>query len=513
MKIKKLFSILLCVSLICFSFAGCSENSINDNNNSNTSSDNNSNNESTNSSIKREDMFTDRDYEVGYDESNSTKITFGDSILIEGVGASNDGNIVTITAEGTYVLDGNTQNGQIIVEADKTDKIQLVLNDVNINNTSTAPIYIKQADKVFITMADGSSNTLSVNGEYVAIDDNNIDSVIFSKDDLTLNGNGTLNITSDFGNAITSKDDLVITSGTYTIDVTGHGLEGKDSVRIANASCNIITGMDGIHSENTDDTEKGYVYIAGGNFEISSEDDGIHATSSVTIDDGNINISKSYEGIEGQTIDILGGIINLVASDDGLNAASGNDQSANGGMFGNKDMFASDENCYIAISGGIIKINADGDGVDSNGGVLVAAGSSGMAQNFGNDSTQCSMLVSTQNMQTKDVVLNDESGNQILKFTPEKQYNSVLISTPDIQLNKTYNVTLGDASQTVTMTDFIYGNGMGGMNPGGGQRPDGTQPPEGLKRPDGFQKPDGTQPPNNSNAPQSGNTTVPPNGK
>lgn len=163
-------------------------------------------------------MFSSRDLEVGYDEETCTKITLsGDGASSDSDAVQIDGSTVTITDEGTYLLTGTLNDGQIIVNAEESDKVQLVLNGVNITSATSAAIYVAQADKVFVTTASGSENTLTNGGEYIAIDENNIDAVIFSKSDLTVNGEGTLTIEAKAGHGIVSKDDLVLTSGTYTI--------------------------------------------------------------------------------------------------------------------------------------------------------------------------------------------------------------------------------------------------------------------------------------------------------
>ena len=247
-----------------------------------------------------DDMFTTRDLDVGYEESeavhinladDSTTLTMGDDEEETSVsGVTVDGNIITITEEGTYILSGTLTEGQVIVDADDA-KVQLVLDNADITCASSAAIYVKNAKKTFITLADGSENILMNTAEYEAIDDNNIDAVIFSKDDLTLNGNGTLTINSEYGHGIVSKDDLKLTSGIYNITAASHALSGKDSVRIAGGTFNLVSGKDGIHSENTDDEEKGFVYIAGGDYSIESTGDGIDASYVVQIDDGTFDIT------------------------------------------------------------------------------------------------------------------------------------------------------------------------------------------------------------------------------
>lgn len=289
-----------------------------------------------------DDMFTERDLDVGYDESSAVKINLADDSTtvtvgddteadasesddtkadetqadkletdetkVASSGVSISGNIISISKEGTYVLSGALSEGQIVVDADSA-KVQLVLDNADITCASSAAIYVKNADKAFITLAEGSENILMNTAEYEAIDDNNIDAVIFSKDDLTLNGKGTLTINSEYGHGIVSKDDLKLVGGTCNITAKNHALSGKDSVRIADGTYNLTSGKDGIHSENADDDEKGFVYIASGDFTIESTGDGIDASYVVQIDDGDFDITAG-DGAENVTKthnDMLGG--------------------------------------------------------------------------------------------------------------------------------------------------------------------------------------------------------------
>ena len=533
-------------------------------------------------------MFTDRDYEIGYEESESASIRLsGNSAQCDSDAVQISGSTVTITEEGTYILSGTLEDGMVIVDAEDTDKIHLVLDGAAISNSTSAAVYVREADKVFLTTAADTENTLSNGGEYLAIDDNNIDAVIFSKADLTLNGAGDLTIQASAGHGVVSKDDLIITSGTYTIQAESHGLSGKDSVRIANGSFTIESGKDGIHAENADDTEGatgflcildgtfqitsqgdglsagsylqteggnytlscgggsgsasiqksefgsdtseesastkgvkagGDLVLNGGNFAIDSADDALHSNGSVAVNggefqlftgddgihgDGNVAISagsvcilESYEGIEGLTIDIAGGDIELTASDDGLNVAGGNDESGFegfGGGFRGADSFASDSGAYVCISGGKLYIDASALDYASEasitGGTFVAAGASQMAQNFGSSSTQGTMLVTVSSQQAgSTIALSDSSGREILSWQADKAFDSVLISCPEITEGSTYTLTAGSSETEVTMSSLVYGSSgeMGGMGggPGGGMgdRPGGGmgggQPPE-----------------------------------
>ena len=237
------------------------------------------------------DMFTERDLAGTYEESAAVYVTLsGDGITGETDGVAINGQTVTITAEGTYIFSGTLSEGQIVVDADNA-KVQIVFDNVDITCASSAAVYVKSAEKVFVTLAEGSQNTLRNTDEYVAIDDNNIDAVIFAKSDLTLNGTGSLTIVSAEGHGIVSKDDLKITGGTYDITAAGHALSGKDSVRIADGTFILTAEKDGIHAENTDDEEKGYIYIADGDFTITSDGDGMDASNIVQIEDGTFDIT------------------------------------------------------------------------------------------------------------------------------------------------------------------------------------------------------------------------------
>lgn len=237
------------------------------------------------------DMFTERDLAGTYEESGAVYVTLsGDGITGETDGVAIKGQTVTITAEGTYIFSGTLSEGQIVVDADNA-KVQIVFDNVDITCASSAAVYVKNAEKVFVTLAEGSQNTLRNTDEYVAIDDNNIDAVIFAKSDLTLNGTGSLTIVSAEGHGIVSKDDLKITGGTYDITAAGHALSGKDSVRITDGTFILTAEKDGIHAENADDEEKGYIYIADGDFTITSDGDGMDASSIVQIEDGTFDIT------------------------------------------------------------------------------------------------------------------------------------------------------------------------------------------------------------------------------
>ena len=292
-----------------------------------------------------DDLFTSRDYEQTADLSGAVSYTVS------------DGQDIRITAAGVYVLSGTASNVTVYVEAGKDDKVQLVLDGVSVTNTNFPVIYVKTADKVFVTVSGDSA--LSVTDSFTTDGSTKTDGVIFSKTDLTLNGTASLTVSSA-DNGIVCKDDLKITGGTYTVTASTKAIDANDSIRIAGGALYLIAGTDGLHAENDGDDTKGYVYICGGSLTISAGDDGIHALSVVQIDGGTLNI-KAAEGIEGTYVQFNGGTITIQSTDDGVNAA----------------YKSSAYTPTVEINGGDITVSmgaGDTDGIDSNGNIIMNGG-------------------------------------------------------------------------------------------------------------------------------------------
>ncbi len=459
------------------------------------------------------ELFTDRDYDFSYAESSAVKI------LLENEISSSDserveiqGNSVTVKASGVYIISGSLENGQIVVDTDDTEKVQLVLSNAQINCDTSAAIYIKAAAKTFITLAEGTSNTLSNKDDFIAIDDNNIDSVIFSKEDITFNGSGSLEINAAYGHTIVSKKDMKFTGGVYSLNAKEHCLQAKNSIRIAGGTFNLNAQEDALHCKYEDDNSntKGFVYISGGELRISAGDDALHTTRALVITGGTVNISQCSEGLEGEALNISGGDITIKSSDDGINAASGSSETDSG------NPFASDGTSSVEISGGTIKIDSEGDGIDSNGdiivtggeiyidgpensgngaldyggtaeisgGTVVAVGDIGMAQNF-SGGTQCSMLIGAQGAAGSELLLKNSSGETLLSYTAAKSFGSVLISCSALEKGENYILTCNGQETEITMSDTIYSstgqNAMGGTGRGGENK----RPNEGDFRPGG----------------------------
>lgn len=289
MKFLKILAIIICSLLVLSSCQKPDSSDTGTETDTQTTESTDSTKEET--TISDEDMFSKRDTKTDFDETSSISIKLtGSSASCENDAVKIDGSTITITDEGTYILSGTLSDGTVIIDAEETDKLQLIFNSVNITSETCAPLYILNADKVFVTLADGSENALSNGGEFITIDDNNIDGAVFSKQDLTFNGSGTLTVTSPADHGIVCKDDLVFTGGNYNINAASHGFDANDSVRIKDITIAITSGKDGIHAENSDDTSKGFFYMESGNINIEAQGDGISSGSYAQIKDGNIEI-------------------------------------------------------------------------------------------------------------------------------------------------------------------------------------------------------------------------------
>lgn len=584
------------------------------------------------------DLFTDRDFDASFDERSSILITLnGASAACDSDVVEISGSIVTISDEGTYILTGSLDGGTVIVRADDKAKVQIVLHGASVTSADSAALFLESADKVFLTLADGTENAL-MNGGTFAKDEYNIDGALFAKCDLTMNGTGALSVQSPAGHGIVCKDDLKITGGQYDITAALHSIDANDSVRMADGSLTITSGKDGVHAENNDDETLGYIYVSGGSFALNAQGDGFHAGSTVqieggtfditaggghdsapahagngfggfggrggfghgmnrgpqvqqtppsapegdtpeqapdapagqhdgfadfgapadfadpavsadstastkgikagtdmvlsggtftldtaddafhaggsitvaggtfaiaagddafhaddtlTVTDGKMDITASYEGLEALHIAVSGGDIALVASDDGLNAAGGRDESGFSGpqagdTFGRRGFGggwqsgASDGT--ILLSGGELYIEASGDGIDSNGsleitggevtvcgptmgdtatldydtagtitgGTFIGTGGSSMAQSF-SDASQGVVAVRAGNQAAgTEIALLDESGNVLLSSTPALPFSVVIFSSPDLTSGQSYTLRIGNQSEQVT---------------------------------------------------------------
>ncbi|MEH6781996.1 MAG: carbohydrate-binding domain-containing protein [Rhodoglobus sp.] len=440
----------------------------------------------------------------------------GSSASAAGEGVSVTGNTVTITAGGTYVLSGEL-DGQVVVDTADEDVVALVLDGANISNSSSAAIAVLNAEDVVVSLS--GSNSVSSTGA-----DEEANAALFSDADFTISGDGSLTVTSTQNDGITSHDDLTILSGDITVIAADDGLRGKDSLTIKDGTVSVDAGGDAVKSDEDEDETSGYVHIAGGTIDLvagddgvqaqtdivmtggettlSATDDGLKAEVHIVVAEGTTTVSNSYEGIEAYYITVEGGTLNVAASDDGINATTGTSTTTDVG-----GIEEADDGAMIAVTGGEITVNSEGDGMDSNGSIMItggistvfgspedregaldangsvvvnggtvlAVGMTGMATSPDADSVQgwLSAALDQSYGVGESVQLLDESGAVIAEFTSVKTFQSVVLSSADVTEGSTYTVTVGgQTTGTATAGVEAVGSmsGPGGMG-GGAPRP------------------------------------------
>lgn len=473
--------------------------------------------------------FTANDQTADWDTSGATVITLNcDSVSISGNGAyAYDGGVV-IRNGGAYILSGELTDGSICVNAYDSSKVWLLFDGVNVTCSDDASFRIDQADKVFLTLADGSENSLASGESYTqeALDDGT-DGAIFAHDDLTINGSGSLTVTAAYQHGIVANDDLVITGGKLTVTAPADGIRANDSLRVKDAEISATSGDDGI----VVDEAEGYFYaesgtiavradddgihsagsaiIAGGEFTINAGDDGIHADGAVTISGGTVTIPQCNEGIEGAAIDVTGGDLTIHPSDDGINANGA--VSGIGGISAAETAQTESAEAYLRISGGSVTIinesGRDADGLDSNGnlyidggtvrislngdgsnsaldyasesggvceitgGTVIACGGSSMAEQFSATSTQGSALYTIASAAQAGTELTVTDGSSVLlSWDVPCSFTSAAVSCPQMVLNGTYRITAGSESAEFTLSEIsqAVGEATGGMQRGFG---------------------------------------------
>ena len=353
--------------------------------------------------------------DLSWDASSETAIDLSNPTATDGVTVE-DGTL-TITKAGTYKLSGEYQ-GQIKVETADSDAVRLVLDNANITNSSGAALNVVNADEVILYSASGTTNTISDGADYTATGENDPDAVVYSKADLTIAGEGTLKVNGNHEDGIHTSDGLVIASGTLEVNAANTGIKGKDYVDILGGTINVTAQQDGIKSTNDTDEGQGWTRLSNGTVTVNAGDDGFKASRVVEISGGSLTVEQSDEGIEAQYINISGGDVNVTSADDGMNASlktsdsESTDSSANtsdtanqqqnnqqqgslpggqqngtsnqqqqgmgqppqGGMPGGGGGTFEVIDAAINVSGGHVTVNAEGDGIDSNGVTTLSGG-------------------------------------------------------------------------------------------------------------------------------------------
>ena len=240
--------------------------------------------------VPASDKFSVFDTTIAYDPDKCTKITLSDGATsVSGDGAEVSGDVITVKREGDYLVSGTLSDGQIVVSVEKTEKVRLILNGANITNKTQAAIYVTSADKVCVTLASGTVNTLTDGTKYTGLNEKNEPTAcLFCKDDLTINGYGALVVNGNYNNGIATKNDLKIVSGSITVNARNNAIKGKDSFQMNSGTLVVNSDDDGIKVNEDSNVSKGFISIEGGTITITAGDDALTAVYSVTVTGGTI---------------------------------------------------------------------------------------------------------------------------------------------------------------------------------------------------------------------------------
>lgn len=337
--------------------------------------------------------FTDRELSDAWDAKSAVTITgSGSACTISGKGARLSGSTLTLSEEGVYVLSGEFVDLQTVVSAGDKDKVQIVLNGADITNTSGPAIYVENADKVFLTAAEGTDNSLSDGTDRI---DSTLDAAIFSRADLCVNGSGKLTVRGNFKHGIVSRDDLVITGLTLTVNAASTALDGKDCVMLSGVSASITAGSNGIRSDNTEDATHGYIYIQDSTLTITAGSDGVQAETLLQADNAILTIttgegSASVTHASGDFWGRRGGW-GFMGQDSAVDASEGSWKALkarkairlNGGAF----VIDSQDDCIhsngdLTISDGQFTLTSGDDGIHADGDLLISGGEINITKSY-----------------------------------------------------------------------------------------------------------------------------------
>ncbi|WP_166851120.1 carbohydrate-binding domain-containing protein [Isoptericola sp. BMS4] len=489
----------------------------------------------------------------------------GDTASADGDGVTVDGSTVTVTQPGTYRISGTLDDGQVVVDSADDGVVRLVLDGADITSSTGAAVDVRDADQVSVVLADGSSNRLEDATEYAESDeDNAANAALYSTADMAISGDGALEVVGNANDGITGKDGLVIAGGTITVTAADDAVRGKDYLVVTGGTVDVDAGGDGLKSDADDDATAGYVALTDGDVTVQAGSDGVQGFTDVVVADGTLEVTGSEEGIEAATIVQSGGDVDVTSTDDGLNAtvkeaedssttdssteagtntdpgasadsdgtgtadgqapvdgqAPADDEMPQGGPPADGEMpegapqgggagggMGVEEGASLTITGGTLHVDADGDGLDSNGvtvvsggdiviegptnggngaldsaggldvsgGSLLAVGASGMAESPDADSAQgwVALTADTTLEAGTEVAVVDADGTAVASITLSKSAQSVVLSGSEITSGDTYTLT-ADGEQVGTATAGEAAEGGMGMPGGGGQVPQGA---------------------------------------
>ncbi|MEE1621700.1 carbohydrate-binding domain-containing protein [Zafaria sp. Z1313] len=486
--------------------------------------------------------------DLSWDTAEEVEVALADGASTGGTGVEVDGDTVTITAAGTYRVSGSLADGQLRVAAPDDALVRVVFDGVSLASSTGSPLVVESADEVVLFLEDGSSNSVSDAADYADTSDDAPDAAVYSASDLTIAGGGSLDVAGNFNDAVNTKDGLVLAGGTVNVTAVDDGIRGKDYVVLLAGDYTVDAADDGLKADNEEDEGRGWLLVQGGTLTVAAGDDGVKAYNKLTVSGGTVTVTESEEGLEAAHLEISGGTVDVTANDDGLNAAGGtSSETEPGGAAGTQrggpgsgtapegapgaaeapaaggPQGAAAGDYSILISGGSVVIDADGDGLDSNGsatitggtvvvngpegsgngaldvdgeflvegGTLVAAGSAGMAIGPSASSSQSGIQATLPETVPAGTVLQitDSNGELIATFTVAKATGSLVFSSADFVDGETYSVYVGGtatqdaglepagsaasldgAEEAVSVVAGEYSSGMGG-GMRGGQRP------------------------------------------
>lgn len=397
------------------------------------------------------DYFTKRDLSGEWKEKKAKTIELSSS--------------VTISEAGVYLLSGTLADGTVTVNVGSEDNVQLVLSGANITSSNSAAILVENAHKVFVTLAEGTENVLTSTGFDESSD---VDAALYARDDIVFNGTGSLTIVSA-KHGILGKDDVKFASGVYTITAQGRGIDAKEGLAVAGGSFTIVSQKDAIRSQDSNEAEKGYVFIAGGVFDLTvgggsangavhtdemftggrggwsaatanTETDsmkGIKASGALTISGGSLTIDAADDALHSDTgVTIYGGSVTISTGDDAIHADS--ELTVNGGKIAILKSYEGLEAAAITINDGSVFLVSSDDGMNSSGG----NDSSGFGWNdmFANDGS--SIVINGGNVHVNasgdgidsngDLTVN---GGTVVVSGPTNAYNGALDANGSLAVN------------------------------------------------------------------------------